>query len=107
MKGFWKDAKGKLHKIEEMPKPYLLNCLKCLRRSMEQLVDAIGNDAMSCPEYLEMAEKYLELVNEYFKRLGISRGDIKLPAGVMELEQADLKEEEDKEFWKIVKGGGF
>lgn len=109
MKGFWKDRKGVNHKISDMPKPYLLNAIKCLRKNMEELVDAVGEDAMGVPEYLEMAEKYMELVQEYFDRLHIYHPySKKIPLSkVHKLEQTELKDAEDEEFWKIVKGGGI
>jgi hypothetical protein len=107
MKGFWKDRKGNNHKISDMPKPYLLNAIKSLRKSMEELVDAVGGDCEDLPEYLDMAEKYLELIEEYFKRVRKYHDfDKSVPISkVHKLEQVELKDEEDKEFWRIVQGG--
>lgn len=106
MRGFWRDRKGFNHLIKDMNKNHLLNAIKCLRRNMEQFVDAVGSDALSCPEYLEMAEKYMELIDEFFARLHKYHPyDKSIPLDkVHKLEQADLKDAEDKEFWEIVKG---
>jgi len=107
MKGFWKDRKGNLHKISEMSKPYLLNAIKCLKKSMEDLIDAVGGDCEDLPEYREMSKKYLELVEEFFSRIHKYHDfDKSIPLSkVHKLEQVKLKDEEDKEFWKIVQGG--
>lgn len=109
MKGFWRDRKSKLHKISEMPKPYLLNCIKSLRKSMEDLVDAVGGDCEDLPEYKSMAKQYLELVDEFFNRLHKYHPyDKSIPLSkVYKLEETDMKDAEDKEFWNIIQGGGL
>lgn len=69
-KGEWRDGKGKLWKIEDMPVPYLINACKFLRKRMDLLIDAIGIDTEFSEDYIECAQKLLELLNEYLRRRG-------------------------------------
>lgn len=103
MKGFWQDKEGKWHKISDMPTKYILNCLKVLKKNMAELADGLGTDAMENPNFLDMAEKVVELNQELLNRYGKTASK-KAELGIPAKEMVKLTEEEDKEFWKIVGG---
>lgn len=103
MKGFWRDAKGINHRIKDMPKKYILNCIRCLRKNMNDMADALGSDAMENAEFLDMAEKAVELNQELLRRFGegVELSQLTNPV----VEQVGLTVEENDKFWETVKGG--
>lgn len=103
-KGIWIDDKGVWHKISEMPKPFLVNSIRCVRKSLDLIEEVRGEGAENSPDYIELMSKFLELAEEYFSRMHKYHDyskDIPLEK-VKKLEEQKRKSLEAKEFWKII-----